>query len=38
MSLTLTHYWDCNGFGCDSTTLQPWNESALERVCCVRGD
>ena len=28
MSLTLTHYWDCNGFGCDSTTLQPWNESA----------
>jgi len=21
----MTHYWDCNGQGCDSTTLQPWN-------------
>ena len=20
-----THYWDCNGAGCDSRTLQPWN-------------
>jgi len=24
--LKLTHFWDCNGMGCDATTLQPWNE------------
>lgn len=23
--LKLTHFWDCNGFGCDATTLQPWD-------------
>lgn len=21
-----THYWDCNGAGCDSRTLQPWDQ------------
>jgi len=26
-SVTLTHFWDCNGMGCDSSTLQPWNPS-----------
>jgi len=25
--LTLTHYWDCSGQGCDATTLQPWDYS-----------
>jgi len=25
-NLQATHFWDCNGFGCDATTLQPWNE------------
>ena len=25
--LTATHYWDCNGQGCDARTLQPWDES-----------
>lgn len=24
--MKLTHFWDCNGMGCDATTLQPWNE------------
>ena len=24
-TMTLTHFWDCNGMGCDSTRLQPWN-------------
>ena len=24
-TLRSTHYWDCNGQGCDSTTLQPWD-------------
>merc|ERR1712100_350439 len=22
--LAMTHYWDCNGQGCDAATLQPW--------------
>ena len=22
-----THYWDCNGQGCDATLLQPWKTS-----------
>lgn len=26
--LNATHFWDCNGAGCDSTVLQPWNEFA----------
>lgn len=25
--LKATHYWDCNGQGCDATTLQPWDEN-----------
>merc|ERR1712190_329562 len=25
--MKMTHYWDCNGQGCDSTTLQPWDTS-----------
>lgn len=25
--MKLTHYWDCSGQGCDSATLQPWDES-----------
>ena len=25
--LKATHYWDCNGQGCDATTLQPWDPS-----------
>ena len=25
--LQVTHYWDCNGQGCDATTLQPWDTS-----------
>jgi len=24
--MRMTHYWDCNGQGCDATVLQPWNE------------
>merc|ERR1740123_1533677 len=24
----MTHYWDCNGQGCDAGTLQPWNPSS----------
>merc|ERR1719203_1120893 len=24
--MKLTHFWDCNGMGCDATTLQPWDE------------
>lgn len=23
--MKLTHFWDCNGMGCDATTLQPWD-------------
>lgn len=23
--LVLTHFWDCNGMGCDSATLRPWD-------------
>ena len=23
-TLKATHYWDCNGQGCDAATLQPW--------------
>ncbi|EOD14032.1 hypothetical protein EMIHUDRAFT_211957 [Emiliania huxleyi CCMP1516] len=26
--MAATHYWDCNGQGCDATTLQPWKEGA----------
>jgi hypothetical protein len=26
-SLVSTHYWDCNGGGCDSTILQPWDQN-----------
>lgn len=26
-TLKMTHYWDCNGQGCDATVLQPWNEN-----------
>ena len=26
-NMKMTHYWDCNGQGCDATTLQPWMES-----------
>ena len=25
-TLTATHFWDCNGAGCDSRTLDPWDE------------
>ena len=25
--LRATHFWDCNGGGCDATVLQPWNVS-----------
>jgi len=25
--MKVTHYWDCSGQGCDSTTLQPWDPS-----------
>ena len=25
--LKATHYWDCNGQHCDSSVLQPWDES-----------
>lgn len=25
-NMQMTHYWDCSGQGCDSSTLQPWNE------------
>jgi len=25
--MKLTHFWDCNGMGCDATTLQPWDDS-----------
>ena len=25
--LKSTHYWDCNGQGCDSLVLQPWDET-----------
>jgi len=25
--MKMTHYWDCNGQGCDAATLQPWMES-----------
>ena len=24
--MKMTHYWDCSGQGCDSATLQPWEE------------
>ena len=24
--LKATHYWDCNGQGCDAATLSPWDE------------
>ena len=24
-TLRSTHYWDCNGQGCDAATLQPWD-------------
>merc|ERR1719285_955256 len=24
--MKLTHFWDCNGMGCDATTLQPWDD------------
>jgi len=24
--LHVTHFWDCNGMGCDGTTLKPWND------------
>ena len=34
MSLTLTHYWDCNGW-LRPTTLQPWNESILRSCVCT---
>jgi len=23
--LKSSHYWDCNGDGCDAGVLQPWN-------------
>jgi hypothetical protein len=23
--MKLTHFWDCNGMGCDATVLQPWD-------------
>ena len=26
-TLKSTHYWDCNGQGCDAATLSPWDES-----------
>lgn len=26
-NVKLTHFWDCNGMGCDASTLQPWDES-----------
>mmetsp|Transcript_68151 Transcript_68151/g.131642 ORF Transcript_68151/g.131642 Transcript_68151/m.131642 type:complete len:443 (+) Transcript_68151:116-1444(+) len=26
-NMKMTHYWDCNGQGCDATTLQPWMET-----------
>jgi len=26
-NMKMTHYWDCNGQGCDAATLQPWMES-----------
>lgn len=26
-SLKFSHFWDCNGMGCDAGTLQPWNPS-----------
>ena len=26
-TLRSTHYWDCNGQGCDATLLQPWKTS-----------
>lgn len=25
--LNATHFWDCNGGGCDAATLSPWDES-----------
>lgn len=25
-TLNATHFWDCSGGACDSTTLQPWNQ------------
>jgi hypothetical protein len=25
--IVATHYWDCNGNGCDAATLQPWDPS-----------
>jgi len=25
--MKMTHYWDCNGQGCDASTLQPWNQA-----------
>ena len=27
-TLKSTHYWDCNGQGCDATVLQPWDASS----------
>ena len=26
-NLSATHFWDCNGGGCDAPILQPWDES-----------
>jgi len=26
VNMKLTHYWDCNGQGCDAATLQPWDK------------
>jgi len=26
-NMKMTHYWDCNGQGCDASTLQPWMEA-----------
>lgn len=25
--MQMTHYWDCNGQSCDSSTLNPWDQS-----------
>ena len=26
-TLASSHFWDCNGGGCDAGTLQPWNDA-----------
>jgi len=26
-NMKMTHYWDCNGQGCDASTLQPWDQN-----------